>query len=130
MTLSYDEKIKLLSGLKWDYTTAPEDMLAVAEGRLNKAGSFDRTFLFVRFLERVPWHYIIAFWGVELVKELYTPEAAKRIWPRDRRRHFDFALAVLRGEPVSPPEWGTERAEELRHTVFSHRWYRTEPGLL
>jgi hypothetical protein len=121
MTLDYDEKINILSSLNWDYTTSPEDMLAVAEGRLDKAGPFDRDFLFLRFLERVSWHRLIAFWGVEQVKELYTPELARRIWPRERRRHFDFALAILRREPVSPPEWGTERYQSKRHRFFSHR---------
>jgi hypothetical protein len=119
MALSYDEKIEILSSLNWDYTTSPEDMLAVAEGRLDKAGPFDRDFLFVRFLERISWHRIVAFWGVEQVKERYTPEVAARIWPRERRRHFNFALAILRREPVSPPEWGTERYQSKRHRFFS-----------
>jgi hypothetical protein len=119
--LSHDEKIEILSSLNWDYTTPPEDMLAVAEGRLDKAGPFDRDFLFVRFLERVSWHRIIAFWGVEQVKNLYTPEVARRIWPQERRQHFDFALAILRREPVSPPEWGTQRYQSKRHRFFSNR---------
>jgi hypothetical protein len=52
MALSYDKKIKILSSLNWDYTTFPEDMLAVVEGRLGKARPFDQDFLFVRFPER------------------------------------------------------------------------------
>ncbi|MDR2049524.1 MAG: hypothetical protein LBP69_08720 [Treponema sp.] len=51
-------------------------MLAVAEGKKDRTGPFNRDFLFVRFLERVPRPRLIAFWGVEAVKEL-TP----RNWP-------------------------------------------------
>ena len=130
MTLSREEKLKLMSNLNWDYTTSAEDMLAVIEGKIDKAGPFDKTFLFVRSLERLPWHYMILLWGVETAKELYTPQAAERLWPKSRRRTFDFAFAVLRGEPVSPTEWGSPRSRELQNTVFSHRWYRAQQGVL
>jgi hypothetical protein len=130
MTLSHEEKINLMRSLNWDYTDSLEDMLAVVEGRLETSGALDRPKLLVRSLERIPWHYLIALWGVDAVKELYTPELAGRIWPKDRRKHFDFALAILRGEPVSPPEWGSEYYKSLRNTVFSDRWYRAEPGVL
>ncbi|MDR1239171.1 MAG: hypothetical protein LBK27_03580, partial [Treponema sp.] len=107
MPLTREEKLKMMASLNWDYRVSPEDMLAVAEGKKDKAGPFDRNFLFVRFLERVPWHRLIAFWGVEAFKELYTPELARRLFPRDLRKKYDFAFAVLRREPVSAPEWGS-----------------------
>jgi hypothetical protein len=121
MNLSHDEKLAIMTSLNWDYITSPEDMLAVAEGKIDKAGPFDRNFLFVRFLERVPWHRLIAFWGVDAVKELYTPEIARRLFPRDLRKKYDFALAILRREPVSVAEWGTERYKSKRNRFFSNR---------
>ncbi|MDR2742586.1 MAG: hypothetical protein LBB98_10595 [Treponema sp.] len=123
MLLTCKEKLQMMPSLNWDYKVSPEDMLAVAEGKKDKAGPFDRNFLFVRFLERVPWHRLIAFWGVEAVKELYTPELARRLFPRDLKTKYDFALAVLRREPVSAPEWGSERYQSKRHRFFSHRGY-------
>jgi hypothetical protein len=123
MPLTREEKLQMMASLNWDYNVSPEDMLAVAEGKKDKAGPFDRDFLFVRFLERVPWHRLIAFWGVEAVKDLYTPELARRLFPRDLRKKYDFALAVLRREPVSPPEWGSERYQSKRYRFFSHRGY-------
>ena len=123
MPLSREEKLKMMASLNWDYRVSPEDMLAVAEGKKDKVGPFDREFLFVRFLERAPWHRLIAFWGVEAVKELYTPELARRLFPRDLRNKYDFALAVLRREPVSAPGWGSERYQSKRYRFFSHRGY-------
>ena len=123
MPLTREEKLKMLASLNWDYRVSPEDMLAVAEGKKDKAGPFDRDVLFVRFLERVPWHRLIAFWCVEAVKELYTPELARRLFPRDLRKKYDFALAVLRRESVSAPEWGSERHKQLQNTFLSHRRY-------
>jgi hypothetical protein len=125
MELSREEKLHLMGNLNWDYAVSPEDMLAVIEGALVLTGPFDRGFLFLRSLERLPWHYLIALWGVKPAMELYTPEIARRLWPKVLRSKYDFAFGVLRKEPVSPAEWGSPRARQLQNTVFSHRWYRT-----
>ena len=121
LNLSYDEKLKLMNSLNWDYLDKREDMLAVIEGRLDSSGAFTRDKLFVRSLERLPWHYVTALWGTETIKELYTPEIANRIWPKERRYHFDFALAVLRKEPLPPARWGTPYFKSKRHRFFSDR---------
>jgi hypothetical protein len=122
MKLSYEEKLKLMGNLKWDYLDTHEDMLAVIEGRLKTSGTFTQDKLFVRSLERLPWHYVTALWGAEKIKELYTPEIAKRIWPKDRRYHFDFAIAVLRREPLPTARWGDEHYKQMWRPFFSDRW--------
>ncbi|GHV76321.1 hypothetical protein AGMMS49942_11420 [Spirochaetia bacterium] len=124
MTLSYDEKIEMMRSLNWDYNVSPEDMLAVVEGRLENAAGFDQDRLFLRCLGRVPWHRIIALWGVDKVKELYTPKITRALFPRELRIHYDFALAVLRREPVSTPGWGSEYHKQLQNAFLSHRWHR------
>jgi hypothetical protein len=121
LALTYEEKLSLMRSLNWDYLDKHEDMLAVIEGKLETSGAFTRDKLFVRSLERLPWHYVVALWGVETIKELYTPEIAKRIWPKDRRYHFDFALAVLRREPLPPARWGAEYFKSERYRFFSDR---------
>jgi hypothetical protein len=124
MTLSHDEKIEMMRSLNWDYNVSPENMLAVVEGRLERAGGFDQGRIFLRCLERVPWHRVIALWGVGKVKELYTPKITRAIFPRSLKERYDFAIAILRREPVPPARWGDEHYQSLRDTVFSHRWYR------
>ncbi|MDR2572549.1 MAG: hypothetical protein LBD23_19970 [Oscillospiraceae bacterium] len=121
LNLSYDEKIKLMDTLNWDYVDTHEDMLDVIEGRRDSSGALTRNKLFVRSLERLPWHYVTTLWGVEGIKEMYTPEIARQIWPRERRYHFDFALAVLRREPLPPARWGHEYFKSQRHRFFSDR---------
>jgi hypothetical protein len=125
ITLSRTEKLNLMRSLNWDYLDTHEDMLAVIEGRLETSGAFTQDKLFVRSLERLPWHYVTALWGVENIKELYTPEIAGRIWPKERRYHFDFALAVLRREPL-PPKWGSIQ----RKIQPSERFYQFEEWAL
>jgi len=119
--LSHEEKIELMDSLNWDTLDKGEDMLAIIEGGSVSSGAFTRDRLFVRSLERLPWHYIRALWGVDAIKELYTPDNAKRIWPKERRRHFDFALAVLRKEPLPVTRWGAEYFKSKRHRFFSDR---------
>jgi hypothetical protein len=121
MILSLEEKLKCMASLNWDYTTAPEDMLAVLEGRIERAGPFDKKTLLVRSMERLHWEYVAALWGIEKIKELYTPELSMRIWPKGRRRLFDFAVGILRKEPVSPSGWGSEHYKSKRHRFFSDR---------
>jgi len=119
--LKYDEKLKLMRSLNWDCLDSFEDMLEVIDGKLENSGSFTQGKLFIRSLERLPWHYVVALWGVETIKKLYTQEIAKRIWPKDRRRHFDFALAVLRREPLPLTKWGDEYFKSERYRFFSDR---------
>jgi hypothetical protein len=121
--LTNEEKLHLMRILNWDYLDKHEDMIAVIEGRLETSGAFTQDKLFVRSLERLPWHYVTALWGIEKIKELYTPEIAKRIWPKSRRYHFDFALAVLRREPLPFTRWGDEHFKQMWRPVFSNRWY-------
>ncbi|MDR2304297.1 MAG: hypothetical protein LBE10_06890 [Treponema sp.] len=121
MVLSREEKLACLNSLNWDHTTSPEDMLTVLEGGVEKAGPFDRKTLLVRSLERLHWEYVVALWGIEKIKALYTPELSRRIWPKGRRRLFDFAVGILRKEPVSPAGWGSEHYQSKRNRFFSDR---------
>ncbi|MDR3113346.1 MAG: hypothetical protein LBU09_03125 [Endomicrobium sp.] len=73
MQLTRKKKLELMKNLNWNfYKDTPEDMLAVIEGKKEKSGGFDRKSLFVQSIERLTWHIIIALWGVEAMKELYT----------------------------------------------------------
>jgi len=131
MALSREEKLSLMRNLNWDYDVTAEEMLSVIEGKTEKIGPFDRETLMVRSLERLPWHYMTALWGgVEAFLELYTPRLARRVWPKERRKQFDFAAGILRGEPVSPPEWGTEYFNTKRDRFFSDRRHSVEQGVL
>jgi len=121
ISLSHEEKLGLMKNLNWDYLDTHEDMLAVIEGKLQSSGAFDRDRLFVRSMERLPWHYFIGLWGIDTVKELYTPKLAARIWPKDRRHYYDFAIGILRKEPVSPARWGDEYFKSERFRFFSNR---------
>ena len=112
-----------MRSLNWDCLDTHEDMLAVIEGRLESSGAFNREKLFVRSMERLSWYYFLGLWGLETIRELYTPQLAGRIWPKSLRKRYDFALAVLRREPLPPARWGDEHYKQMWRPIFSNRWY-------
>ena len=59
INLTYQEKLDMMSTLNWDYLDKYEDMLEVIEGKRETSGAFTRDKLFVRSLERLPWHHIM-----------------------------------------------------------------------
>ena len=128
--LTYEEKLDLMKSLNWDYLDKHEDMLAVIEGRLESSGAFNQEKLFVRSMERLCWYYLIDLWGTEKIKYLYTQEIAKRIWPKERRWLYDYAIRVLRKEPLPSTRWGDENYKQMWRPVFSNRWYSTKSGIL
>lgn len=130
MNYSRETKLEILKGLNWDYNVSPEDMLAVVEGEKEEAGPFDRTRIFVRSLERLPWHRIVGLWGWDRAEKMLVPETIKRVWMKGRRDHIERLAAILRGETLPPAEWSDEMRGKLRNTVFSHRWYRTQSRVL
>jgi hypothetical protein len=125
MELSRDEKLKIMKRLSWDYDIPAEDLLAVSEGRKVTAGDFDRKKLFVRSLERLPWHYIIMLWGTDAMTELYTDEVRSMLWPPARKDVYDVSFAILREETLPASGWDTPRMRGYRNTFLSNRWNRT-----
>jgi hypothetical protein len=125
--LDQEAKLKLMKSLCWDYTTSPQDLLELTEGKVTEAGAFDRIGWFVRCLQSLPWHILVPLWGgIEEVKILLTSETIRRVWPVSRRETFERIRKILSGEPVPPARWGAEFHKEINDTIFSNRWYRSQ----
>ncbi|MCZ8238919.1 MAG: hypothetical protein O9346_15305 [Leptospiraceae bacterium] len=128
--LSQEEKLKLMKSLCWDYTTPPEKLLDLTEGKIEEAGAFDRTGWFVRCLQSLPWHILVPLWGgIERVKLLLTPETIRRVWPPARRETFERIRKILSGEPVPNAGWGSEFHKKIQSTILSYRWYSSKPRI-
>ncbi|GHS90953.1 hypothetical protein FACS1894139_04940 [Planctomycetales bacterium] len=122
--LTREEKLAMMRSLNWgEYATPFADMLDVVEGRRDYAAPFDRTALFARSLKYIPWYRLVALWGLERMKELYTPQVAARLWPKILKVDYDFIFAILRRETLPASRWGDERHEQLRRAFLSNRWH-------
>ena len=124
------EKIELLKSLNWDYDVSAEDMLDVVENKKVKAGVFDKESVFLRSLERLNWLDILTLWGIEEMKNLYTPELSSKLFPRSLKQKYDITFSILQKRPVSFAGWGSERARKMQHTFLSHRWNRIKQSVL
>ena len=127
--LTREEKLDLMKYLNWEYKDTHEDMLAVIEGEIKSSGAFTRDKLFVRSMERLNWYSFIGLWGIETIKEMYTEELAKRIWPKSRRKNYDISIAILRGETIPTPRWGDEYYQQTWGWLLSDRWNGLKPRI-
>jgi len=120
---------KLLKPIIWDYHTDPYEVFEAASGRKERAGYFTQETALVRMLERLSWYDLINLFGTEGLTKLLTPKIISRIRIRELREKYEFARKVLQGESVSFSGWSPEYREKIRHTLLSHRWYRTQQGI-
>ena len=121
--LTIEEKLKLMRSLNWDYNARPEDMLGVIEGNRDSAGAFDREGLFIRSLERLSWYHVLELFGEDLIIRLWTPELARRLRFKEMREDYDYAVSILRGDPLPVPEWGARSYKPVRNPFLPHRWH-------
>ena len=119
-----EELVEIARTINWDYNYKPEDLAEVLAGRRERVGHFDKQALFVRMLKSLPWHRTVTALGIEEVKRLLTPEAIARLWPPSLREDYERTRRLLRGDPVPPTDWSSERARQLQRSFLSDRWYR------
>ncbi|MCX6259091.1 MAG: hypothetical protein NTW49_14500, partial [Bacteroidia bacterium] len=57
--VSYEEKLKFMRSLMWDYNIPPEHCLEVLEGTREKAGHYTHAGLFRKLLESYSWFTVL-----------------------------------------------------------------------
>ncbi|MCY4628631.1 MAG: hypothetical protein OXE58_13845 [Acidobacteria bacterium] len=119
------ELVRIAKTIVWDYNYDPEDLAEVLAGNRERVGHFDKQRLFVRMLKSLPWHRTVTALGIGEVKRLLTPEAIATLWPPSLREDYERVRRLLRGDPVPPTDWGSERARQLQDMFLSDRWHRS-----
>lgn len=122
MKYSDDKRKKLLSMICWDYIVDLEALLHAID--TNTLPHNEKERLFIKSLERLPWHNVVGLWGFETAQQLLTDSVIQKLWPKERRQHFAILKRILRGEAISSPRWSTELRQKLKSSVLSYRWYR------
>lgn len=121
-----DTRLRLAAGLNWDYEVRPEELLAVIDGRMEKAGPFDRDRLLVRSQERLTWLKVVELWGADRLAAVDIRPLLGRVRSPELRRRYDFVFRLLRKEVVPSSGWGPELRGRVRSGLLSHRWDRTQ----
>lgn len=122
--MSEAQKYNIIKSLVWDYHVREDRLLEVLLGLQEKEGPFDQTKIFLRVLERLPWHDILAIMGKERIKELLTPDRIKKLRFPEQRKRYERIRKILQGEPVSLSGWNPIHRETYKQSLLSNRWYR------
>jgi len=120
------QKQNALKSLVWDYNVDGDRLLEVLLGLREKEGPFDQNRLFLRVLERLPWHDVLDMVGKNLLKQLLTPGLIARLRFPEQRRRYERIRKILQGEPVSFSGWDPRHREAYRRSLLSNRWYRAQ----
>lgn len=118
-----DKRQQLLSKVFWDYNLDIKEIIKTID---NDTITHNKKQIFVRCLQRLPWHNVVGIFGFDAAKTLLTNDVIEQIWPKERREHFATLQKLLRGEPLPAARWDSELREKLKSTVLSYRWYRTQ----
>lgn len=123
------QKCSILKSLAWDYHVQGERLLEVLLGLRKKEGTFDQAKIFLRALERLPWHDILEIMGKERVKQLLTPEQVAKLRFPEQRQRYERIRKILQGEPVFLSGWDTHHRETYKRSLLSNRWHRFKQAL-
>ena len=118
-----------MQSLCWDYDVQEDRLLEVLLGLREKEGPFDQERIFLRALERLPWHDILKVMGKEKVTQLLTPERIAKLRFPGQRRRYERIRKILRGEPVPLSGWNPIHRETYRRSLLSNRWYRNKQAI-
>jgi hypothetical protein len=127
--MTQEEKYRLLKQIFWDYDVSGELLFQILTAQ-NTHTVLSREKIFLRMLERLGWHSILDIAGIDGVQSLLTTEIIHRIRPAELRERYETIRKILLGETVSFTGWGDEYYQQIKHTLFSDRWYRSQQALL
>jgi hypothetical protein len=127
--ITITEKRRIIKSLVWDYHIREDRLLEVLLGLREKEGPFDQLKIFLRMLERLPWHDILALMGKEKIIRLLTPEHIAKLRFPEQRKRYERIRKILQGEPVPLSGWDPCHRETYRRSLLSNRWYRFKQTL-
>jgi len=72
--ITTEQKRRIMKSLVWDNDVREDRLLEILLGLRDEEGTFDQERVFLRVLERMPWHEILGLMGKDRVARLLTPE--------------------------------------------------------
>ena len=79
----------------WDYSISPDQMEALLDGRIDKAGHYSREKLFAKILTGLPWYTILQLMPVNLIKQMLTDEVIGNLWPGSVQKQYEYVRKRL-----------------------------------
>jgi hypothetical protein len=89
------QRLKILESVMWDYSISADQMEALLDGKIDKAGHYTRERLFAKMLAGLPWYTIIQLVPVGIVKEMLTDEVIGILWPKSVQKQYEYVRKRL-----------------------------------
>lgn len=89
------QRHKILESVMWDYSISADQMEALLDGKIDKAGHYTREKLFAKMLSGLPWYTIIQILPVGIVKEMLTDEVIGILWPKSLQKQYEYVRKRL-----------------------------------
>ena len=124
--LSHKEKCQILRSIVWDYQVDGEKLLKVLAGLRQTEGPFTQEKLFLRALERLPWHDILEIVGIDFVRHNLVPQRIAKLHLPQQRNRYERIRKILLGEPISFSGWNPRHRQKYRDALLSNRWHRSQ----
>jgi len=93
--MNKQQRHKILKSVMWDYSISAEQMEALLDGRIDKAGHYSREKLFAKILLGLPWYTILQLFPVGLIREMLTDEVIGSLWPRSVQKQYEYVRKRL-----------------------------------
>jgi len=89
------QRHKILESVMWDYSISADQMEALLDGKIDKAGHYTREKLFAKMLSGLPWYTIIQILPVGIIKEMLTDEVIGALWPKSVQNQYKYVRKRL-----------------------------------
>lgn len=92
---TYQEKIKYMQGLVWDYNIPPEHCIEVLEGKREFAGHYNEATLFRKLIESYSWYTVLSILPPERILQLMTDNTIRSLRFKSLSEKYEFIRSRL-----------------------------------
>jgi hypothetical protein len=79
----------------WDYSIPISDIERLLDGKIERAGHYNREKLFAKMLEGLPWYTIIRLFPMESIRKMLTDEVIGSLWPKSVQQQYKYVRKRL-----------------------------------
>ena len=128
--MTTEEKLNRLKEIFWDYDIEKLPVDKIINMEFKHDDDYSYNLIINRMLERLDWYDLLDILGSDRIKEVLTKERISKLRFSELRDKYEFLRKILSGENVSFTGWGDGYYNQIKHTLFSNRWYSIKQTLL
>ncbi|MDD8019142.1 MAG: hypothetical protein PHP42_12270 [Bacteroidota bacterium] len=93
--MTIEEKQQTLKKIFWEYDFSGEELQALLQGKISRAGHLDKEGLYLRLLSSLTWYVILDLIGTNHLDDLLSDGVLSRLHSKDLQKKYAIAKRVL-----------------------------------